>query len=153
MNPKELRETITVIVEELLDEAVRRDAYIEGLVNSAKGALGEYFKARYAEVNTSQRRGGFAGTREGWDREVENLLGYNFFQAASKDLKGGEAQRAFEQAILSLRKLVPTYLRLAKKHVAESFAIPLDAMLDPSDSSTDEFFAMLVNMFDDARRA
>lgn len=148
---KELREVIREIVEELLDEAMSRDAYIERLYDTSKGAMGEYFKARYAELNAAQRREGVKGTSEGWDREAETLLITGFFTAATKKMKGGDARKAFAEALTTLRLLVPRYLAWARKQVSKDFGIPEQDMVDPSDDATDEFFARLDNLFDEAQ--
>lgn len=149
---KSLYEIVRSMVEDLLEEALRRDDYIHSLVDGAKGALGEYFKARYAEANTHKRKVAGAGTTEGWDREVDKLLTYGFFTAAATRMRGGDPRKAFEQATFELRKLVPWYLRWAKRNVSETFDVPEDIMIDPSDSVTDEFFARLENIFDEAQR-
>jgi len=144
---KELREIVQRMVEEILDEAIRRQDYVEGLIDSASGAMGEYFKARYAEANDSKRAKAGKGTRQGWDREVSGRLRFNFANATDKTFKG-DPHLAFREAEVELRRAVPRYLEWAKKHVAEAFKLNPDLMEDPSDASTDEFFAKLKNVFD-----
>lgn len=150
INRELIREIVERMVEELLDEALRRDDYINSLVNDAKGAMGEYFKARYAEVNAANRRIGREGTAEGWDGEVERLLTYGFFSTAATRMRGGDPHKAFEQVVAMLRSLVPKYLMWARKQVSKDYGIPNNKMLDPLDSSTDEFFARLENLFNEA---
>jgi hypothetical protein len=146
-----IREIVRGLVEEFLDEALRRDAYIERLYDTAKGALGEYLKARYAEVNAERRRAGSNGTEAGWDRETDTLLVTGFFSVALKKMKGGDARKAFAEVIQQLHKLVPVYLRWAKRHVADAFELPEKELIDPPDSVTDEFFARLENLFNEAQ--
>lgn len=146
----ELRALVSQLVEEFLEEAFTREMYVDRLVNAAKGAMGEYFKARYAEVNADRRLGGREGTMEGWDREVDNHFTYNVLYAITSNIKSGDRRKAFDQALASLRRLVPAYLRAAKRHVAESFLTPERELDDPSDQATDEFFARLENLFDES---
>ena len=144
---QELHEIIQKIVEEILDEAIRRQDYVEGLVNNASGAMGEYFKARYAQANATKRAKAGKGTQQGWDREASSRLHFNFANAADKTFKG-DPQLAFAEAEIELRKMVPRYLNWAKEHVAEAFRLNPNSMEDPTDASTDEFFATLKNKFD-----
>lgn len=148
---KTLREIVRSMLEELLDEALRRDDYINSLVNDAKGALGEYFKARYAEANAASRRVGREGTAEGWDGEAERLLTYGFFMTAATRMRGGDPRKAFEQVVATLRPFVPKYMMWARKQVSKDFGIPERELSDPPDAATDEFFARLENLFDEAQ--
>jgi len=142
----ELKEIVAQLVEEVLDEAIRRQDYVEGLINAAKGAMGEHFKARYAEANVAKRVKAGPGTAQGWDREAEDRLAFNFADAADRKFKGNPSM-AFDEAVEELRRAVPRYLMWAKKEVAKDFQIDIDQMDDPDDASTDEFFAKLHNVY------
>ena len=150
MDPKELRETLAVIVEELLDEAIRRDNYIEGLINAMKGAAGEYFKARYAEVNMFKRRHGTLGTQQGWDKEATNRIHFNFQQAAMRTMKGGSKRKCFDEAVAEIRIMIPKLLEWAKMTVADDFGLDKSDMIDTRDSTTDELLTLFENAFDEA---
>jgi hypothetical protein len=148
----ELREVIRQMVESILDEGGRRDAYIDRLVDAMKGAFGEYAKARYAETNVALRRKAGRGTVEGWDRETEDRLVYDVTSAMARRLKTRDKKKAFEEACAELRELVPHYLRAAKRKVAATFEVDEDRLSDPPDAVTDEFFARLNNLFDEIDR-
>ena len=150
IDKKMLREIVEQMVEQCLDEAIRRDMYIERVIDVAKGAMGEYFKARYAEANGPRRRSGVLGTQQGWDREVDHRIQFNFKQAVGRTLKGGDRRKAKDEAMSDLRAMVPSFLAYARIKVAEAFGIDPDDMVDPTDDPTDEFFSRLENAFDEA---
>ena len=145
---KELREIVSLMVEELLDESNRRDDYINRIVDGLKGPYGEYMKARYAELNTSQRKKAGKGTTEGWDRETRDRL-FDLSFAFARRLKSGDRRKAFLEAVDEFRDLVPFFVRHSCAHVAECFGLDESQMIDPSDAVTDDFFATVEKLFDE----
>ncbi len=86
----EMKVLLKEYVEELINEAVKRDRYVEDALNALKGAFGEYLKARYAEANPARK--GVLGTMEGWDKEATKLLKFNLRNAVTRRMKGGVDQ-------------------------------------------------------------
>ena len=152
MDSNDLRALIAEVARQILEEAVARDKQVNDLFNAAKGAMGEYFKARYAEANAHLPRYGVKGTVEGWDKEASNLVRFRFTQVATRRARGYNPRSAFDEAMEDLRDLIPSYLEWAKEEVATDFRINVDKMVDPLDSATDEFFAALANAFDATQR-
>lgn len=151
MANEELRETVARLVEELLDEALRRDDFINKFVNVMKGALGEYLKARYAANN------GFAHDAETahWDKEVDEHFMFRFAQLVIVKTKGQfDVKKAFAEAMEDLTALTPNYLAWAKRKVAEVKSFKLDerTMVEVPDSDVDEFYARCWNEFETRRR-
>lgn len=149
MNDNDMRDLVRSMVEEILDEALRRDDYVNRLVSVGNGIMGEYFKARYAEANSFRRRSGVLGTSEGWDREVKHRIEFNFKQAVRKRIGGGDRRKAFDEAMDELRMDVSATLVWARYKVAEAFGLDESDMSDPVEDPTEELFAMLENAFEE----
>ncbi len=150
MDEKLLREMVQRMVEEILEEGSKRDAYINSIIDAFKGAFSEFCKARYAEVNESQRRIGKLGTAVGWDREANSRILFDVVPAMRRRLKSGDRHKAFLEAIDEFRDLVPSYLKYARGKIAESFGIRDEDMIDPSDEVTfEDFFIRMENLFDE----
>lgn len=149
---KDLREIVQHMVEAALDEALRRDDYVNRLVSAAAGIMGEYFKARFAGVNSVRRRHGVLGTEEGWDKEARQRLEYNFKQAVRKRITG-DKRKAFDEALDELRDEVTSTLAWARAKVAEAFGLEEADMSEPLEDPAEELFAMLVNAFDEETEA
>jgi len=144
----ELREIINRMVEEILDESNRRDDYVNRIVDGLKGPYGEYMKARYAELNTSQRKKAGKGTTQGWDREAKERL-FDLSFAFARRLKSGDRRKAFLEALDEFRDLVPFFVRHSCSYVAKCFGLDESQMIDPSDVVTDDFFANVEKLFDE----
>jgi len=141
---QDLREVVRLMVEQLLDEATYRKDYVEGIYNVLYGALGEYYKARYAEANACATQQDI----DHWDKEVTNHLDSEFVRCVRRKEKGFKRMPAFKEALADLHDDVPFLLKWAKNQIVKKCRVADPrVMVDPSDESTDEFFARLENEF------
>ena len=144
-----LREFVSRLVEELLDEATYRKDYVEELFHAMKGAMGEYYKARFAEVNGDPN----PRTREHWDRETDRLFRSRFHQRVVIKTKGSfDVRKAFDETMEDLRDVIPSELEESGREFAEDFGLDFEQLEYPSDNVTDEFLARCENEFETRRR-
>jgi len=137
------------MVEELLDEATYRKDYVNELFYAMKGAIGEYYKARFAEANGDPN----PLTREYWDRETDRLFRARFHQRVVVKTKGSfDVRKAFDEAMEDLRDVIPSELEESGREFAEDFGLDFKKLEYPPDSATDEFLARCHNEFEARRR-
>ncbi len=140
-----LKSLIKEYIEEMLDEAIHKRDYIAGITNVLTGALGEYYKARYAEANGQ----GGSHLVSHWGKEVDNHFRFKFYASVTKATKGYGQLGAFLEALKEVQASVPSLLRWARSEVSKDFGLDVRTMQDPSDVVTDEFFARARNEFDE----
>lgn len=146
---RSLRELVQRVVDELLDEALTRNAFVEDVCNVLRGAIGEYFKARYAEANGDPD----PDLRRHWSEEVDEHFRYRFDVVVKKKHRGRyDPTKAFAEAMEDLRSAVPAELGRSAREFAKDFGRRVNTLVDPPDSATDEFYARCWNEFE-ARRA
>lgn len=146
-NKNLLRELVERMVEELLDEATHRKDYVNDLRNVMRGAMGEYLKARYVETNGFP----YHPERIHWDKEVDEHFMFRFDVIVKTKTKGRfEPRKAFLEALDDVRSSAHSYLKWAKRKVAEipQFMLDEKTMEDPPDEALDEFYARCWNEFE-----
>lgn len=144
----QLKKLVERVVEELLDEALTRSSFVESVYNVLRGAVGEYFKARYAEANGDPD----PALREHWDEEVDEHFRYKFDVIVKKKHRGKyDPQKAFAEAMEELETAIPAELGRSAREFAKDFGIRVNALVDPPDSVTDEFYARCWNEFESRR--
>jgi len=149
MEDRELRELVARLVGEILDEATERKDYVEAVFNVMLGALGEHFKARYAEANGDPD----PALRAHWDAEVDAHFMFRFDAVVGRRKKGTfDPRKAFDEAMEDLRDAVPRELRRSAHEFAKDFKLDPKALVPPPDSATDEFLARCQNEFEQRRR-
>ena len=140
-----LRKMVRGMVEDILAEAYGRQEYMTDIVDEVGGALGEYYKALYAELNSLATEQDITY----WRKEVDGR-----FTALRTCLlraeKGFRRDRAFIAAVDEARSKVPYKLKWAKGQIAKKFNVNERALVnEPTDEHTDELFARLDNLWDE----
>lgn len=135
----ELRRLVEQMVGEILDEATHRKDLVKSFHDVMSGAIGEYYKARFAELWGDP----IPSLRAHWDVEVEDHFSFRFDKLCRRRTKGSyDPGGAFEEALQDLRDDVPS-------EIAHSRALAAQA-LRPNDQQrlmelpayvTDAFFA------------
>ncbi len=149
VNRELIREIVERMVEELLDEALTRNAYVESLYNVLRGAVGEYYKARYADANGDPD----PSLRRHWDEEVDEHFRYRFDILVKKRHRGKyDPEKAFVEAMEELEASLPAELAHSGRVFAKDFNLRANTLIDPPDSVTDEFKARCWNEFEARRR-
>ena len=140
-----LHEMVRSIVENILTEAHGRQQYVEDIVDEVTGALGEHYKALYAELNGLATEQDIAY----WRKEVDGR-----FTALRPCLlraeKGIRRGPAFDEAMVRARTVVPRKIAWAKSQIVKKFNVKERSLInEPSDQDTDELFARLDNLWDE----